>query len=59
MIGLAARRLMELEVGALTGAAWGERSDERLVQRNGNRDRDWATRAGMVALRIPKLRRGF
>jgi putative transposase len=58
MIGFAARRLMELEVGAITGAAWGERSAERLVQRNGYRERDWATRAGMVALRIPKLRRG-
>ena len=57
-IGFAAKRLMELEVAALTGAAWNEKSDERLVQRNGYRDRDWATRAGMVALRIPKLRQG-
>jgi transposase-like protein len=57
-IGFAAKRLMEFEVAALTGAAWNEKSDERLVQRNGYRDRDWATRAGMVALRIPKLRQG-
>jgi hypothetical protein len=34
MIGFAAERLMELEVGALTGAAWGEKSPDRLVQRN-------------------------
>ena len=58
MIGFAAQRLMELEVGGLTGAAYGEKSSERLAQRNGYRDRPWETRAGAVELRIPKLRRG-
>jgi putative transposase len=58
MIGFAAQRLMELEVGGLTGAAYGEKSAERLAQRNGYRERDWETRAGTVELRIPKLRRG-
>ena len=58
MIGFAAERLMDLERGGLTGAAWGEKNPERLVQRNGYRDRIWETRAGSVELRIPKLRRG-
>jgi len=58
MIGFAAERLMELEIGALTGAPFGEKSPERLAQRNGYRERDWQTRAGTVELRIPKLRKG-
>ena len=35
MIGFAAERLMELEIGAHTGAEWGEKSKDRLAQRNG------------------------
>jgi len=58
MIGFAAQRLMEIEVGAATGAGYGEKDPLRLAQRNGYRDRDWETRAGTVELRIPKLRKG-
>jgi transposase-like protein len=58
MIGLAAERLMALEVGALAGAGYGGQNPERLAQRSGYRERDWHTRAGTVELRIPKLRKG-
>jgi putative transposase len=58
MIGFTAQRLMELEVESKTGAAYGEKNAERVVQRNGYRDRLWETRAGTVELRIPKLRKG-
>ena len=58
MIGFTAQRLMALEVEGLTGAAPGERSPDRINQRNGYRDRVWETRAGTVELHIPKLRKG-
>ncbi|MFZ5689768.1 MAG: IS256 family transposase [Pseudomonadota bacterium] len=58
MIGFTAQRLMELEVEGKTGAGYGEKSADRLAQRNGYRDRLWETRAGTVELRIPKLRKG-
>ena len=58
MIGFAAERLMQLETETLCNATPGERAPDRRNQRNGYRDRDWATRAGTVELRIPKLRHG-
>ena len=58
MIGFSAQRLMELEVQGLTGAEHGERTPERINQRNGYRDRPWETRAGTVDLKVPKLRKG-
>lgn len=58
MIGFAAERLMEMEVGAATGAAWGEKSPLRAARRNGYHERNWETRAGTVEPRIPKLRKG-
>jgi len=58
IIGFTAERLMALEVGAVAGAAYGEKNPSRLAQRNGYRDRDWVTWAATVELRIPKLRKG-
>ncbi len=58
MIGFAAHRLMELDAEGACGAGHGERSADRVNQRNGYRERDWQTRVGTVELRIPKLRRG-
>jgi transposase-like protein len=49
---------MELEAESLTGAPYGQRSEERVNQRNGYRDRSWETRAGTIELRVPKLRHG-
>jgi transposase-like protein len=45
MIGFAAERLMQLEVGAVTGAAYAEKDPARRALRNGYRDRDWETRS--------------
>ena len=58
MLAFAAERLMGYEVEARTGAGLGERSPDRLVQRNGYRERAWETRAGRIELAIPKLRKG-
>ena len=58
MIGFPAQRLMERETDTLCGAGHGERSAERVNQRNGFRDRDWQTRVGTVELCIPKLQHG-
>jgi hypothetical protein len=58
MLAFAAERIMDAEIEARTGAAKGARTPMREVQRNGYRDRDWDTRAGRIALEIPKLRKG-
>lgn len=52
------RDLMESEVAELAGAGLHERSEDRLVQRNGYRPRTFDTRVGTLELEIPRLRRG-
>ena len=49
---------MDAEVETLAGAAQGARSALRETRRSGYRERDWGTRAGRIALAIPKLRKG-
>ena len=58
MIGYVAQRLMRMDAEGLVGAAHGERGEGRENWRNGYRERDWHTRSGTIALRIPKLRCG-
>ena len=50
--------IMAAEVTEQVGADYGERTPERLTQRNGYRPRPWDTRVGTLGLRIPKLREG-
>jgi len=58
MVQFMAQRMMDMDVESLCGAAYDEKSTERLNSRNGFRDRSWETRIGTVALKIPKLRFG-
>jgi putative transposase len=50
--------LLSADADAVCGAAYGQRSADRVNRRNGYRDREWDTRAGTVELAIPKLREG-
>jgi transposase-like protein len=53
-----AEALMSADADAVCGAAYGERSPERVNRRNGYRERDWDTRVGSIELAVPKLREG-
>ena len=50
--------IMDAKVSSRIGAEYGERSPERVTQRNGYRSRAWDTRVGTMELHIPKLREG-
>lgn len=54
----ALQELIEAELTATIGAAPGERSPDRIAQRNGHRPKLLSTPAGDVDLAIPKLRQG-
>ena len=58
MVRSFAQGLMSAEADVVCGAAWGERSPDRVNRRNGYRTRRWDTRVGSIELRIPKLRTG-
>jgi putative transposase len=58
MLERVAGELMSAEADALCGAPYGQRSPERVNQRNGYRPRRWDTRAGTIELDVPKLRSG-
>ena len=52
------QELMEAEVEAHLGAERYKRTAERMGQRTGYRTRDWDTRVGSIALRVPRVRDG-
>jgi transposase-like protein len=58
MVRTFAESLMGAEADALCGAAFRERSGERVNRRNGYRERPFDTRAGTIPLAVPKLRSG-
>lgn len=58
MVQMFAEALMSAEADGLCRAEYGQRSPERVNQRNGYRTRRWDTRVGSIELAIPKLRQG-
>jgi transposase-like protein len=58
MLQAFAQTLMSAQASAVCGAAFNERSEERVNSRNGYRSRDWDTRVGTIELAVPKLREG-
>src|SRR3954451_24205657 len=58
MIATFANAMMSAQADQVCGADYGQRSAERVNQRNGYRAREWDTRAGTVELAVAKLRAG-
>lgn len=58
ILAAAIQELIEAQLTHAIGAAPGERSDDRLAQRNGHRPKLLSTPAGDIEIGIPKLRTG-
>lgn len=58
MLATFAEALMSAQASAQCGAAYAERSEDRINSRNGYRSRRWDTRVGTIDLAVPKLREG-
>ena len=57
-LGVLVEAIMDGEASVKAGAGYGERSPDRVTQRNGYRSRAWDTRVGTMEMRIPKPRDG-
>lgn len=58
MLKMIAEFLMGLDADQHCGAAFGQKSDQRVNHRNGYRQRRWDTRVGTIPLELPRLRKG-
>lgn len=58
MLKVMAEFMMGLDADQRCGAAFGQKSDQRLNYRNGYRERRWDTRLGTIPLELPRLRKG-
>ena len=58
MISHIVEQVMEFDAENLCAAGYGERTPERQNSHKGYRERPWETRAGSIAVKIPKLRSG-
>lgn len=58
MLKSVAEFLMGLEADQICGADFGKKSQGRVNYRNGYRQRRWDTRAGSIALELPRIRKG-
>ena len=58
MLKVIAEFMMGLDANQLCGAAFGQKSDQRVNHRNGYRQRRWDTRLGTIPLELPRLRKG-
>lgn len=57
MMKLIAEFMMGLDADQRCGAAFGQKSDQRVNHRNGYRQRRWDTRLGTIPLELPRLRK--